>query len=235
MSEVVSKLFAVEAAKWEARYQQKYFQDRRDVLDRWLTKINKAPDSRALDLGCGTFPMEAVFRQHKLPAIGLDASKEMIDLAHGLGRNAQHYSGSDLPFPETAFDCVIMFNVLEFVDNPHYFVTEVSRVSRPNAALLMTFTNFDGLFRRTVRALKQLISGKVHEEPAYMLNQFRYADIKDMLRGVGFGHIHIFRYSWPWAYEKIFSFLPDWVVELLLRNRVFSDCVYVEACRESAA
>jgi len=234
MSEIVSNLFAVEAAKWEERYQQKYFQDRRDVLDRWLARTRKALGSRALDLGCGTFPMETIFKRHNLSATGLDASREMIDLARGLGREAQHYSGPDLPFDNAAFDCVIMFNVLEFVENPGRFIGEINRVSRPDATLLMTFTNFGGVFRRSLMAVKGVVTAKPHREPDYVLSQFRYADIARMLREAGFEKIGIFRYSWPWAYERLFSWLPDFAVEMFLRNRFFADCVYVEARQKSA-
>ena len=234
MTDAVSTLFSAEADKWEERYRHRFFQDRLDVLDRWLDRHCQQPIHRAIDIGCGTFPMEAVFKRHGLAAIGLDASREMVSVARGLGRDAVHYSGGTIPFDDQSFDCAILINVLEFVADARHLIREIARISRPSSAVLLTFTNFQSPFRRVARRLNRWATRGRNDEPAYIVSKYRYAAIEALLHEAGFVDIRVFRHSLPWAHDKLFWWLPEFVIDVLFRNNLFSDVIYVEATKASA-
>jgi len=234
LSDAVSRLFSAEAGKWEARYQRKYFQDRLDVLDRWLSVSADRPLHRALDVGCGTFPMAPVFRRHNLPAVGIDIAKDMVAVARDLGRDAIHYSGGNIPFDDKAFDAVILFNVLEFVEDPGRLFSEIGRISRPGAKFLLTFSNFRGPFRLVLSNVKKLAANRRRSDPDYIVGRYGFSTVEKMLNHAGFIDARVFRHSLPWAYERLFSHIPIFVIDLVFRNYLFSDVIYVEAKRSAA-
>jgi len=87
-----------------------------------------APDARILDVGCGTAWLGDHFRDY----VGIDDSAEAVEQAQSLGRNVLCHSVDDpLPFPDGAFDGVVLKDLLEHVTDPVSVVREVHRVLRP--------------------------------------------------------------------------------------------------------
>ena len=83
---------------------------------------------RVLDLGCGS---------KKYPgAFGVDISADTdADLAHDL---------DDVPYPlaDSSFDCVLLQDVIEHVENPYDVMAEVHRIGRPGARVLLRTPHF---------------------------------------------------------------------------------------------
>ena len=84
-----------------------------------------APDTRLLDLGCGT----GWISQHFQDYTGLDISLEAVTKAQGMGRNVIFGdAGEPLPFGDATFTGVIAKDVLEHVLTPVATVLEIRRV-----------------------------------------------------------------------------------------------------------
>jgi ubiquinone/menaquinone biosynthesis C-methylase UbiE len=87
--------------------------------------------------------------EHNYKVTGLDTSPEMLRLARSLFKNAspettpifQEGSIEDLPFDDGTYDIVLSAGVIEYLDNDFKALREISRVSKDNAALILSVTN----------------------------------------------------------------------------------------------
>lgn len=86
-----------------------------------------------LDVGCGTKPYKSIFNANKY--IGLDIDSEFT---RTLASADCFYDGTIFPFVEETFDSILCNQVLEHVFNPDDFLTEIYRVMKPGAKLLLT-------------------------------------------------------------------------------------------------
>ena len=89
---------------------------------------------KMLDFGCGSKPYKSLFRVDEY--IGLDYENpghphinEDIDV---------FYDGKNIPFPDAYFDCVLSSEVFEHVFNLGQVLTEIKRVMKPGAKILIT-------------------------------------------------------------------------------------------------
>jgi SAM-dependent methyltransferase len=86
-----------------------------------------------LDIGCGTGESLRSLLQIHLMITGLDPSDQMLNLAReNVGRRADFHSGvaEDLPFDDNDFNCAVLINTLEFVDDPRKSLEETFRVAK---------------------------------------------------------------------------------------------------------
>lgn len=115
------------------------------LIDRYRALFDRVPDSAGsiLDIGCGN----AVFTQwfaRKAPfVVGVDHNAANLS---GPAREfpAIHLTAvaaEALPFPDGAFDVVVMSDVLEHVDNDRAALAEALRVVAPNGLLLVSLPN----------------------------------------------------------------------------------------------
>lgn len=85
-------------------------------------------DAELLDVGCGS----AWLAEHFARYMGVDGSPEAVEAAARRGRNVLLADVSaPLPFPDAAFDAVVLKDVLEHLRDPVACVREVRRVLRP--------------------------------------------------------------------------------------------------------
>lgn len=103
---------------------------------------------RVLDVGCGAGGLSKAIKHYRpdLKVFGVDVSEEEIAVArkkpegirfvHGDVSKLKRFSGN-------YFDAVVMFNVLEHLDNPGQALGEISRVLKPKA-VFSSLTPLDG-------------------------------------------------------------------------------------------
>jgi SAM-dependent methyltransferase len=91
-----------------------------------------APDSKLLDIGCGS----GWLAQHFPAYTGIDGSADAVRIAKDLRRNVIAGDVDEaLPFAERAFDAVVMKDLLEHVRDPVALVREARRVLTPGGLL----------------------------------------------------------------------------------------------------
>jgi SAM-dependent methyltransferase len=121
---------------------------------RWLVGLLRAePDSRVLDLGCGTGNSLRVLAPSVRDglAIGVDLLSEALRLtAEALGRSApaglvRADLKHPLPFADVSFDRVLCHNVLEFLPDPEALLREAHRVLRPGGLFVLSHVDYDTL------------------------------------------------------------------------------------------
>jgi len=98
--------------------------------------------SRILDAGCGSGPLFAALRDRGAIVTGFDRSTKMLELARRrLGADADLQAadlGSPLPFPDGAFDDVIVSLVLHYLEDWTAPLSELRRVLRPGGRLIVS-------------------------------------------------------------------------------------------------
>ena len=112
----------------------------------WLSNLI-SPQSKILDIGCGYVFFVDELTQHNYQAVGIDVSKERIDLAqtHLSGKFIQGWiDDDDDQFAQRYhhyFDVVTLFHVLEHISDPVTFINQCFNLVAPNGFLLIEVPN----------------------------------------------------------------------------------------------
>lgn len=94
---------------------------------------------KILDLGCATGDYCSNLKSIGYECTGVDINPEYIEKTRKKGIDAYVMKGDDLQFPDNSFDTVLLFEVLEHVDNPYTVLKEAKRVAKKN--ILITVPN----------------------------------------------------------------------------------------------
>jgi len=162
---------------WVERLQRWLYDGRVRRMERMLGLTSPG---RVLDIGCGPGLLLRAFQASGWTVHGteLDAraarrASERVGVVVGDADPAQ------LPWPESHFDAVVMWHVLEHLREPHCVLAEVARVLRPGGAFLIATPNFGCLEARVCR------DKWFHLDVPRHLHHFTPAVLTAALSGVG--------------------------------------------------
>jgi SAM-dependent methyltransferase len=101
------------------------------------------PDTRCLDVGCGTGNSYArEFIRRGVSYAGVDISPEAVRAAKAAGIDAQVIAdAAELPFADDSLDLVLCIEVFEHLFSPHRAAQEIRRVLRPGGRLVASTPN----------------------------------------------------------------------------------------------
>ncbi len=129
-----AKMYELEDSHW-------WFRGKRKIAEEIITKyVALAPQSRILDVGCGTGGMLSLLQSYGM-AVGLDISNFGLRFAARRGSfPLLQGSALTLPFADDSFDLVTGFDVLyhEQVNDDLVALREFHRVCRPGGSLIVT-------------------------------------------------------------------------------------------------
>jgi ubiquinone/menaquinone biosynthesis C-methylase UbiE len=134
-------------------------------LDTLIEFIHPSQGMKLLDVGIGTGLFSLEFARMGMDVSGIDPSEEMIAITRNRGLNAKIGAGEDIPFADNVFDVVLSMSSMEFSSDPDRFVSEMVRVARPCAPIVVAVLNlyaFHGMKRRIKGLLKKTIFSKAH-------------------------------------------------------------------------
>ena len=117
---------------WDAEFYAKYA----DAL------CPAAPDGKVLDIGCGVGQVVQRLIDAGHEAHGVEVSEPNIAKAKQVSDRCRIYDGRSLPFDDASFDSVGALNVLEHVEEPEAFITELVRVVKPGGRIVLSSPNF---------------------------------------------------------------------------------------------
>jgi 2-polyprenyl-3-methyl-5-hydroxy-6-metoxy-1,4-benzoquinol methylase len=95
-----------------------------------------------LDIGCGVGQVVGRLQAAGFEAHGVEVSEPNLTQARKVSARCQLYNGRQLPFGDRFFACAGALNVLEHVEEPESFITELVRVVEPGGKILLSSPNF---------------------------------------------------------------------------------------------
>jgi len=104
------------------------------LLLKSLIRFSPNIKGKILDIGCGKKPYEEYFSPQSQSYIGLEYAKTL----HGLKSVDVLGDSLLLPFKDSSFDSAVSFQVMEHVQEPKKFLSEVFRILKPDGHFLLT-------------------------------------------------------------------------------------------------
>ena len=115
-----------------------------------LNHARVVPGGKYLDVGCGLGEMVAGMARLGMEAEGVEPSKAAVDRAKSLGLKVHLGMLHDAQFPDSTFDSVSLYHVLEHTPNPVAILTECRRILNPGGEIVVGVPNFGSLVRSLV-------------------------------------------------------------------------------------
>lgn len=131
-----NEAYAEHLAGWDAGFYAKYA----DTLQ------PAQSGARVLDVGCGVGQVVTRLNEAGFEAHGVDVSQPNIERAQKLCPRCQLYDGRRLPFADNYFARAGALNVLEHVDEPEAFISDVVRVVAVGGKVVLSSPNFFRVF-----------------------------------------------------------------------------------------
>ena len=200
------------------------------VLDKFSGFFSESRCSQVLDVGCGN----GIFTAHLKRKIncnlyGIDGSDYALKKARENGFDfifkVVDLSNEKLPFDDKIFDGVIVKDVFEHLLFPLNLLTEIKRVMKPGAPLLVHCPNHFTLFRRfkfiftgSVDTFGYFPGAKVWEYPH--IRFFSSESLKEFITANGFQIVSDLGYFFPDHVPKLCR-LPGYNAVIKVLSRKF--------------
>lgn len=124
-------------------YDMRYSEEQTAKIKAAAEVLGMKKDSFALDVGCGTGLLSEHLREEARLIVGLDISRKTLiqakERAKKLSNMALIWADADsMPFRKATFDYVFAFTLLQNMPNPSRTLSEMKRVARRKATLVVT-------------------------------------------------------------------------------------------------
>ncbi len=150
----VFNAYAEEYDNWYERNRLAYLSEL-EALKRVVPKGGKG-----VEIGVGT----GRFAEPLRVSIGLDPSKNMLQIAKKRGIETISGEGENLPFADKKFDFVLMVNTLCFVNDIRQVVIEIRRVLKDKGKIIIGLIEGDSFLGKDYQNRKKKKESKFYKE-----------------------------------------------------------------------
>ena len=137
-----SRYFAANAARWDQL--RSLHVSETDVEAALMQGIGSVTGKRLLDIGTGTGRILELLSAEALESVGIDCSREMLEVARARLRKAGLANATarladmyQIPFIAETFDVITIHQVLHYADRPSHVIREAGRVLAPGGRLVI--------------------------------------------------------------------------------------------------
>jgi SAM-dependent methyltransferase len=100
------------------------------------------PGARVLDIGFGEGYGSRILTGAGAEYCGVEVDPEIVEHARSrYGPHFERYDGTSISEPDDAFDLVVAFQMIAYLDDPQPLLREIGRVLRPTGVALLTTPN----------------------------------------------------------------------------------------------
>jgi SAM-dependent methyltransferase len=123
-----------------------WYQGRRTVLERAITRLGLPAHARILDAGCGSGRnMVELARLGAVTGVELSGTSVRLAREREAGEVVEG-SVMDMPFDDASFDLTVSLDVIEHLEDDIGALRELRRVTKPGGALLVTVPAYQWLW-----------------------------------------------------------------------------------------
>ncbi len=125
----------------------------RFVGERHISFLSRAlaPGSSVLDVGCGRGVLLGALADRGFEVHGVELSEEAVRGADPRARIRIAASLAGADYPQDRFDLVVVWHVLEHLQDPTEALEEIHRILKPDGRLIVAVPNFSSLQARWTR------------------------------------------------------------------------------------
>jgi len=140
---------------------------------RTIKALQMVEGNKILDLGCGTGDVTYAIAKKTPPngkVIGIDFLEDSIRMAKKMfvspNLEFRHGNLEELKFQPASFDCIVLFEVIEHVDNPMLLAKKIHKLLKPGGYFVVSTPNGSSLdaffqnFKSPHDSIKQINSEK---------------------------------------------------------------------------
>lgn len=168
--EDVNAHFESRSFYWSEVYSRKtvyaqVFRDRQVAVLNLIDNLALAPDSHALEVGCGAGFLSIALAQRGLQIQAIDVAEAMVELTRqhtkefGVSEQLRVEVGDAyaLAFADNSFDLVVAVGVTAWLERPELAIQEFARVTRPGGHIILTHGNQKALHMLLDPAMNPLL------------------------------------------------------------------------------
>ncbi|HEX2056320.1 MAG TPA: class I SAM-dependent methyltransferase [Nitrospiraceae bacterium] len=202
-------------ATWMAGDYDRFSRYMENGAREFYERVNPAPGSRLLDVGCGSGQLALIAARQGLNVTGIDIASNLVERARaraqaeGLPVRFEEADAEALPFAEASFDVVVSLIGAMFAPRPDLVAKELLRVCKSGGTIAMANWTPQGFIGEMFKTISRFIA------PSGMPSPVLWGD-EDTVRerlGRGLSDLHLVRRSYPFSYP----FPPSEVVDFFRR------------------
>jgi ubiquinone/menaquinone biosynthesis C-methylase UbiE len=129
----------------------------------FLDRLDIAPGSRMLDVGCGTGQLTVPAARKGIRATGLDIAANLVEQARaraaeeGLAMSVDEGDAESLPYEDGAFDVVVSLLGAMFAPRPELVAAEMVRVCKPGGKIVLANWTPEGHVGQMFRVMSKYV------------------------------------------------------------------------------
>jgi SAM-dependent methyltransferase len=148
--------------------------------------LDRVPNGRVLDIGCGAGHSLKLMQELGWRAEGLDTDPEAVRNARAKGLRVSVGALESLDYPDSTFDALTMSHVIEHVHDVRSILAECRRILVEGGKLVMLTPNSASLLHRMYRENWRGLYAPRH------LRIFNRATLGRLCREIGFSRVRVF-------------------------------------------
>ena len=170
-----------------------------NLKNKYSIAIEGKEKGKALDIGCGVGDFLHTMEQHGWDCTGVEPSEDAKAIAKKRIKGQLQSSEEQENLPDSSFDLITMWHVLEHVDDIRWQIQQLHRLCKPGGRIIIALPNYksyDGQYYKAEWA--------AYDVPRH-LNHFNKETLIKILEESGLRHVKTEKLVWDAYYISYMS------------------------------